>query len=819
MRFFRRAFDYGIKYESYFPGMYRWGVGGLAALLLVLGAAPSPARAQEGGEEAPVSVAVIADPGPAADSVARRLRDELRALFSARRTVRIRRMRAEAAWTPPTVRDLHRRAVANAPDALVVVGPVATAAVCVGASAPGAGADVPVIAVPTGGGILDPDVGDACDAAEPLGAEADPVEAVRRVAAVDTLVVAADARVADPLPGLAERRRALERRADLTVRLARLDPDSLALSLPGGPATAVLLEHTDRLAPAAVGRLVARLTEEGHPVFGTSAALVREHEALAAYTGRVSRARPAALAVEAAVTGTPPPAGATTPSEGRLLVHRGVADRLGIELPWDLRVEATLVGAPRPARSPLTLAASMRKSIGASLQLRAKRQETAAQAHGADEARAQLLPQINARATGTAVSEEAAAASFGARPERGLTSALSFRQVLFSEPAFARWSVERRMQAVREFEQRAVRLDAAQTAADAYLGVLRARSAVRIQRENLRVVRTNLRAARTRRAAGAAGPQAVSRLETQEARAEQGLLRALGRERTAEIRYNRTLNRPLDAPVRLDRTVGVDPRPLLEQFPYEAVLDRPTQAEAFRTFWVEEARTRAPEVQALDRLVGARKRQLASAERSFWLPTVSLEGAVSQRMYEDGSGTSGLELPLSGGGPGGGSFSVPTPPDRQWSLSLTASFPLFNGLERAARERRASDQLAASRTRRTVAALGVEQSVRTALVDLETSHEAVERALRAADAARRTLDVTQAAYREGTASLVDLIDAQSAALATRQEAADAAYGLLRDWVAVQRAAGSFRVLRTAEEQAAFEQRLRQFLPSTAAGRR
>jgi outer membrane protein TolC len=254
---------------------------------------------------------------------------------------------------------------------------------------------------------------------------------------------------------------------------------------------------------------------------------------------------------------------------------------------------------------------------------------------------------------------------------------------------------------------------------------------------------------------------------------------------------------------------------MLNAFPYDDLLDRRRAADSFRQFWVTEARTRAPEVQAMERLVGARKRQLTSTTRSFWLPQISLEGALSQRMFEDGSGTTGLTLPLSGGGSGPSTFDAPTPPDQQWSLSLTASLPLFSGMERAARRQQATDQLAASRTRRMAAELGVEQAVRTALVDLETSHQAVERALEAADAAQRTLDVTQAAYREGTASLIDLIDAQTTALTTRQEASDAAYELMRDWVAVQRAGGSFRVLRTPEQQDAFQRRLNEVLDSTA----
>jgi outer membrane protein TolC len=811
--------DQRIKYSSYTSVVSGGTVLAVLLAAIVLGGAPQRAVAQstgdEGADAAPVRVAMIVDPGPSADTMAGRVESELRSLFGGHRPVRTTRRAGTEPWDRSDVRSAFRAAVSTEPDALVLVGPVASVAVCAGETPLAGRTDVPVVAIPMATALSGPKLdGDACEVAVPRREPTETAEALGTVAAYDTLVVATDARVAEHLPRRTDPGAPRSNPLDTPVRYADIEDGRLTPPVSRSESTAVFLHHTDRLDPAALGRLVDRLTAAGHPVFGGSEVLVRRHGALAAHTERSTPARPAALAVEGAITGSPPPV-ASSPPAAQLVVHRGTADRLGLALSWDLRVEATLVGTTPPSEPPLSLAASMREGIRSSLALRAERQETAAQAHGVDVARSNLLPQVRASASGTRVSEDVAAASFGSQPEREVTSTLSFRQVLFNEPAFAQWSVEKRMQAVREFEQQSSRLDAAKRAADAYLGVLQARARVKIQRENLRVVRTNLAAARTRQRAGAADPREVHRLTSQEARAEQGLLRALGRERTAEIRYNRVLDRPLDAPVALSRSAGVDPEPMLESFPYDDLLDRPRAADSFRQFWVAEARTRAPEVQAMERLVSARKRQRTSTTRSFWLPRISLEGALSQRMFEDGSGTTGLTLPLSGGGSGPSTFDAPTPPDQQWSLSLTASLPLFSGMERAARRQQATDQLAASRTRRMAAELGVEQAVRTALVDLETSHQAVERALEAADAAQRTLDVTQAAYREGTASLIDLIDAQTTALTTRQEASDAAYELMRDWVAVQRAGGSFRVLRTPEQQDAFQRRLNAVLASSS----
>jgi outer membrane protein TolC len=808
---------------------------GVLALLLALTATPQPAQGQTpessstpGAPASPARIAVVADAGPEADSLADRFREELSSLMEARREVAVNVVR------PASSKRVTRALQTSDPDAVVAVGPVAAAMLCTETTESGALADQldgrPLVSVSTGSGLLAPEDGSACTAVGPRGWPSESFRAFQRLTRFDRVAVVVDAGVAESVGGADERVRRLGEQAGTSARLVAAQPgDVSADQVEGDGTTAVFLDHVDQWAPAEVRSLTQSLARQSVPVFAYDPAHVEHHGALAApdVIERM-RARRAALAVETSLTGTPRPAGkalparadtqksdgpeADTASPQAVVVNRSVAEKQNVSLPWSLRIDARLVDAPAGGASDaeaMTLAASMQQSIRANLQLQAKQQSTDAAANNVDLARSRLLPQVNVSATGQTVSEDVAQSSFGSQPERELSSSVSFRQVIFNEPAFAELSVERRMQAMREFERQTTRLDAAESAADAYVQVLQARAGVKIQRENVRVVRANLSAAESRRAAGKANPREVSRLETQLARAEQGLLRALGRERAAEIQYNRVLDRPLDAPVRLDQTTGVDPRPVLEQFPYADLFAEAQQTTAFRRFWVKEARTQAPRVQAVDRLVSARERQLTSANRSFWMPTLAVEGAYSQRMAEGGSGTSGLDLQLPGGG---GSPSIPSPPDEQWSLSLTASFPLFNGAERAARQRQTSDQLAASRTQRQITETRVEQSVRTALVNLETSYEAVRRALRAADAAQRTLDVTQAAYRQGTATLVDLIDAQSTALATRQEASDAAYGLIRDWISVQRAAGSFRVLRTPQEQDAFEERLQSFLP-------
>ncbi len=77
------------------------------------------------------------------------------------------------------------------------------------------------------------------------------------------------------------------------------------------------------------------------------------------------------------------------------------------------------------------------------------------------------------------------------------------------------------------------------------------------------------------------------------------------------------------------------------------------------------------------------------------------------------------------------------------------------------------------------------------------------------------------AYSRGAASLVDLLDAQNAAVVADLVAANAVYDFLADMASVERAVGRFSLLSTAEERAAFFERLEAYFAETGAlpGRR
>ena len=76
------------------------------------------------------------------------------------------------------------------------------------------------------------------------------------------------------------------------------------------------------------------------------------------------------------------------------------------------------------------------------------------------------------------------------------------------------------------------------------------------------------------------------------------------------------------------------------------------------------------------------------------------------------------------------------------------------------------------------------------------------------------LELVSDAYSQGLVSIIDLIDAQNAALVADLGAATAVYDFLVDWVEVERAVGRFSLFMTADERSEFFVRLEAFVAAS-----
>jgi outer membrane protein TolC len=487
-------------------------------------------------------------------------------------------------------------------------------------------------------------------------------------------------------------------------------------------------------------------------------------------------------------------------SAPRLTLNLATARRIGFSPGRSLLTDAELVGVDSsgPADS-LSLAETMRLASTVNLELAAADLSVAAGNQTVKRARSALLPQIESQLSQTFTREGTAQASLGQQPERMLQSGLTFSMPIFAEDAWAGYGVERHRQQAREAQRDEQRLDVVLSAATAYLNVLRARILAQVRRSDLARTRSNLEVARLREGVGSSSRADIYRWQGEVADARRELIAAESQMRVAALELKQVLGWRLDRPLgQLPVGLG-DPALLAADTTVLRWFDQPVRFQALAQLLIDEALQRSPELARNDAAIAAQKREHAAASRSLYLPSLALQGGVSNVLNRGGAGSTAPTLP---------STSVPVAPDMSWQVRLQVSLPLFTGMERTAA--RAETQLEVERleVQRESVRLAVDQRVRASLEAAASSYAAIGLTRDAAEAAGRNYELVSDAYARGAASITTLLDAQTAALTSEESAANAVHDFLLSLMRVERAMGSFGTLQPAEQRAAFLNRLR-----------
>jgi outer membrane protein TolC len=359
-------------------------------------------------------------------------------------------------------------------------------------------------------------------------------------------------------------------------------------------------------------------------------------------------------------------------------------------------------------------------------------------------------------------------------------------------------------------------MDVILDAVTAYLDVLQTRAIARIQRENVVATRSNLELARVRREIGTARAGEVLRWESQIAVDRNRVISADAQRLASEVALNRLLHRPqeerfgaedLRVVIRPDgRATTTDPSLLTSDERLAGYGMNPLAWDAFRNFMVEEGLALSPEIEQLDAAISAQERAYQSSTRAFWAPTVALQGSLDNRFSRAGAGSTGFQLQeVPAGFP-----TFPTADDVSWNLALSFSIPIFNGGSKWAARTQASETLRHLQIQRQAVAERIEQRIRSAAFAMGSSYMNIGLSAEAARAARENLELVRSAYAQGAVSIIELLDAQNAALAADEAAAIAVYVFAANHVRVQRAIGRFDFFMTEAEREAYFRRLDEY---------
>jgi outer membrane protein TolC len=577
---------------------------------------------------------------------------------------------------------------------------------------------------------------------------------------------------------------------DVVASLAHLDPD----------VDAVYLTSLMHLNEGELNQLMQELINRGLPSFSLFGRYHVELGALAStldntYMDRV--ARRVALTVQRILLGESPE---TIPvafnKEDRLVINARTMRILGVSPGWGLLTEAELINEQRDVDvRNLTLGGVMRDARQVSRDLLALSETVAAGKENIGVAWSVLFPQLSVGATGLWIDADRAEATMGLTTERSLTADAFATQVLFSEPAWANVSIQKSLQRSLESEYRGLQLDVSQAAANAYLNTLRAGTFEEIQRQNLKVTRSNLDLARIREAVGSARAAEVLRWEAQIAANRTAVIDANAARNVSEIQLNRILDRPLEEKIALEPVAVNDSILLTAGDTFFRYMTNPGDFKKLRAFLAAEALANAPELDRLEAAISAQERLARSQTRRFYAPEIGLFGDVSRTLETGGKGSD---------------ITLPIPDKTDWSLGLQVSLPLLEGGGRLSERRQAYRELSSLEQQRVSAEQRIEQRIRTALHFAGASYAAIGLAKDAAGASDQTLELVRDSYSRGAASILDLIDAQNAALVSHLSVANSEFDFLIDLMEVERSLGNFTVFTTDDQWQSFFLRLDQY---------
>jgi outer membrane protein len=481
----------------------------------------------------------------------------------------------------------------------------------------------------------------------------------------------------------------------------------------------------------------------------------------------------------------------------QLTINMETARTIGVYPSLSTLTEADLLNEEsRDTEQLLTIEDAVQLALKANMDLAVADRIVAAGAESVLQSRSDLLPQLDIDTTASLIDDDRAEAGGGSAPERTWTGSLTANQLIYSDKVWSKYTTEKHFQDSRVLQREALRLDIIQSAATSYINVLRAKAIERIQKENLKLTRANLQRARVRLTVGAAGPDEVYRWESQIANSRRSVLVAESATLNAMYALNQILHQPLRNSFSVTDVTDTKLFFNGQDWQFGDLVDNTRNIDVLKAFLVEEGVDLSPELQQLKSQIAAQERILSSARREFWLPTVSAQGSVSELFSESGEGQRDDSLV---------DFD-----ETDWRVGIQATFPLFSGGNKSASFRQSKEELAQVLAQYDATQERIEQRILIAVNRSRASSPGVQLSLDAADTAQKNLKLVTDSYTRGIKSIIDLLDAQNLVLVANQEAANANYDFFNDVIGIQRAVGTFVMLKNPDDRKSWIQKLETF---------
>ncbi|MEM0997750.1 MAG: ABC transporter substrate binding protein [Bacteroidota bacterium] len=481
-----------------------------------------------------------------------------------------------------------------------------------------------------------------------------------------------------------------------------------------------------------------------------------------------------------------------------VFLNMTTARRIDYSPPFDIIFTSNLLGSPTElADSTYSLMDIIKLGLEQNLDIRISQADIALTEQDVRTAVSQFLPDADYSATAAAVNKNNANALL-MRSQYSISGSGSVSQLIYSEQAIANIRIQKLLNQAQNYATDQQILDVTQDITDAYLNILNAKANVQIQRENLDNSKANLELARIRANLGAATNADVFRWQGEVATGKQNLVEAQTSFLTTKAQLNALLNGETGLNFAVE-DVLIDGA-LFQSFANSQMatyVKGPYELELITEFLVQESQTIYPTKKQLNANLDALARQRILNRRLYYTPVVAGSAQFDNTFWRGGEGSTpnpGMEFVNS-----------------SWSAGLNVSIPIFDGNRRAINLQTTKVQQAQLGDQIMNLDRQLEFLVRANTLQLLAATTNIRFSRESADNTAKNYELVQNLYRKGQVNIIQLLDAQSAALNTKLAYALSIYEYIQAFIQLENTLGSYSFLSTPEADGEFLDRWNEFL--------
>lgn len=474
------------------------------------------------------------------------------------------------------------------------------------------------------------------------------------------------------------------------------------------------------------------------------------------------------------------------------------ARKIGLSPSFSTMFTANIVGDPGSDVSQnLSLEEVIATALEENLDIKSSEQDRLLADMDVKFAKSGFLPDASLTVNGSQVSKNITNPLTG-QSERTVAGQVGVQQLIFSEQARANITISNYLNQAQDFATKQVINDLIYDCYLAYFSILKSKTNITIQQENLEASKKNLELAQIRAKVGYSSNADIFRWQSEVATAKQQVIEAHAGLSLAKMQLYVYLNGAIDEDFDVqDAELEDSSFVALENSGISEFVKGPVEYIRMTEFLIQEAQENFPAKLQLATNESILERQRQMYKRLYYLPNLAASAQVNSTLYRGGENSQPLP----------GSEFI----NNHWNVALSLSYPIFNqnsrklNIQNTEIQRQQLDyqlnsldqNLRLGVTQRTLALLTAQTNILYSRVSAENIAE--------------SFDLIQTAYRQGQASVTQLVDAQRAKIQAQQAYALSLYEYMEAYIGLENQIGFYSSLSTREEREAFKQRITAFL--------